>query len=72
MEIIKIKDEYIRLGQLLKLAGMCDSGVDAKNEIKEGRVSVNHQTELQRGKKLRDGDIVTYQGKSVQIKSHDD
>ena len=69
MEIIKIRDEYIRLGQLLKLAGMCSSGVDAKNEIKEGKVQVNH---LQRGKKLRNGDIVTYQGKSVQINSYDD
>ena len=43
-----------------------------KNEIKEGKVQVNHQTELQRGKKLRNGDIVTYQGKSVQINSYDD
>ena len=51
---------------------MCSSGVDAKNEIKEGKVQVNHQTELQRGKKLRNGDIVTYQGKSVQINSYDD
>lgn len=67
MEIIKIKDDFIKLGQLLKLAGMCDSGVDAKHAIEQGLVKVNGETELQRGKKIRDKDIVTYHGKSIQI-----
>lgn len=67
MEIIKIKDEYINLGQLLKLAGMCDSGVDAKHIIEDGLVQVNGQTEMQRGKKIRNKDVVTYNGKSIQI-----
>ncbi len=67
MEIIKIKDEYIKLGQLLKLAGMCDSGVDAKHIIEDGLVQVNGQTEMQRGKKIRNKDVVTYNGKSIQI-----
>ena len=67
MEIIKIKDDFIKLGQLLKLAGMCDSGVDAKHAIAQGLVKVNGETELQRGKKIRDKDVVTYHGKSIQI-----
>ena len=41
MEIIKIKDEYIKLGQALKLAGICGSGVDAKHLIEDGAVTVN-------------------------------
>ena len=59
MEIIKIKDEYIKLGQVLKLAGMCDSGVDAKHIIEDGLVQVNGQIEIQRGKKIRNKDVVT-------------
>ena len=67
MEIITIKDEYIKLGQVLKLAGMCDSGVDAKHIIEDGLVQVNGQIEIQRGKKIRNKDVVTYNGKSIQI-----
>ena len=58
MEVIKLKDDYIKLGQALKAAGLADSGVDAKYAIEEGKVTVNGQTEYQRGKKLRDGDVV--------------
>lgn len=67
MEIIKIKDDSIKLGQVLKLAGLCDSGVDAKHAIEKGLVKVNGKTELQRGKKIRDKDVVTYHEKSIQI-----
>ena len=67
MEKIVIKDEYIKLGQALKLAGMVGSGIEAKIVIQEGSVTVNGQTELQRGKKLRDGDIVSYNGETIQI-----
>ena len=49
MESIKIKDEFIKLGQLLKLAGFCDSGVDAKFMIQDGLVKVNGEVETQRG-----------------------
>ena len=49
---IKIRDEFIKLGQALKKAGVVGSGVDAKMVILDGQVSVNGQTELQRGKKL--------------------
>ena len=61
METIRIKDEYIRLGQALKLAGLVGSGVDAKMVIQDGLVKVNGETEYQRGKKLHDKDVVTYE-----------
>lgn len=67
MEIIKLRDDYIKLGQALKAAGFVDSGVEAKFVIQDGLVKVNGNTELQRGKKLTDGDIVEYDGKSIRI-----
>ena len=69
MEVIKLKDDYIKLGQALKAAGLADSGVDAKYAIEEGKVTVNGQTEYQRGKKIRDGDVVAYAGKTVRIEA---
>lgn len=68
MEIIKLRDEYIKLGQALKAAGFVESGVEAKFVIQDGLVKVNGTTELQRGKKLIDGDVVEYDGKSIHIK----
>lgn len=67
MEIITIRDDFIKLGQALKLGGLVSSGVDAKYVILEGMVKVNGKTETQRGKKLYEGDIITFQGKSIQI-----
>lgn len=67
METIKLKEEYIKLGQAMKAAGFADSGVDAKFLIQDGLVKVNGQKEMQRGKKLKDGDIVEFEGKQVQI-----
>ncbi len=67
MEQIKLREEYIKLGQALKAAGLADSGVDAKNEIYDGKVKVNGVVELQRGKKLHDGDLVEYNGEKIQI-----
>lgn len=67
MEIIKLRDEYIKLGQALKAAGLAGSGVDAKMVIQDGLVEVNGQVEYQRGKKLYEGDIVTFEGESVKI-----
>lgn len=74
MEIIKLRDDYIKLGQALKAAGLVESGVDAKHVIEEGLVSVNGQTAFQRGKKLVDGDTVAYEGNTIRItqcNSHD-
>ena len=67
MEVIKLKDEYIKLGQALKAAGMVGSGVDAKIFIQEGAVKVNGIVETQRGKKLHDGDTVEFDGETVKI-----
>lgn len=67
MRQIKIKDEYIKLGQALKLAGMVGSGVEAKVMIQDGQVFVNGAVELQRGKKLHNGDVISFQGEEVQI-----
>lgn len=61
------EDEFIKLGQALKKASLVGSGVDAKMVIQDGQVQVNGQTELQRGKKLHDGDVVTYDGETIQI-----
>lgn len=68
MEIIKLRDEYIKLGQALKAAGLVESGVDAKYVIANGEVAVNGQIAMQRGKKLADGDLVEYMGKTIKIK----
>ena len=67
MEVIKLRDEYIKLGQALKAAGLVESGVEAKIVIQNGEVLVNGRPELQRGKKLRAGDIVEYDGKTIKI-----
>lgn len=67
MEIIKLKDEYIKLGQALKAAGLAESGVDAKFAIEDGLVKVNGAVEYQRGKKLRNGDVVSYHGETIKI-----
>lgn len=67
MEIITIRDDFIKLGQAMKLGGMVGSGVDAKFVIQDGQVEVNGQVETQRGKKLHEGDVVTFNGESIQI-----
>lgn len=64
---IRSEDEFIKLGQALKKAGLVDSGVEAKMFILDGKVTVNGQTEYQRGKKLHDGDVVAFQGETIQI-----
>lgn len=67
MVTIHIKDDFIKLGQALKLAGLVDSGVDAKFVIQDGLVKVNGAVEVQRGKKLVAGDVVSYNGKEFVI-----
>ena len=66
---IRIKDEYIKLGQALKLASLVGSGVEAKFVIEDGSVLVNGEVETGRGKKLRDGDVVSFQGESFTVRS---
>mgnify|MGYP000367513667 CR=1 FL=1 len=53
MEKVIIRDDFIKLGQAMKLAGMVGSGVDAKMLIQDGQVEVNGEVEYQRGKKLQ-------------------
>jgi ribosome-associated protein len=65
---IKLRDEYIKLGQALKAAGLVGSGVEAKYVINEGLTFVNGNIEKQRGKKLYDGDVVEYNGEKIYIK----
>lgn len=67
MEIIKLREEYIKLGQALKAAGLCESGVDAKYAIEDGLVKVNGAVEYQRGKKLHAGDEVAFNGETIRI-----
>lgn len=67
METIKLRDEYIKLGQAIKAAGMVGSGVDAKFVIKDGLVKVNGVVDTQRGKKLYSGDIFEFDGKQIRI-----
>ncbi len=69
MKTITIRDDFIKLGQALKLAGLVDSGVEAKIVIQDGQVLVNGQVECQRGKKLVNGDIVSYNGSEFQIQA---
>ena len=64
---IKLRDEFIKLGQALKAANLVESGVDAKNVIHEGLVSVNSEIELRRGRKLFCGDIVDFNGEQIKI-----
>lgn len=65
---IREDEEFIKLGQALKKAGLVGSGVDAKMVILEGLVTVNGEVEMQRGKKLYDGDVVSFDGETVKIK----
>lgn len=67
MEIIKLRDEFIKLGQALKAAGLVESGVDAKEFIVQGLVVVNGEIETRRGRKLYDGDEVEFDGDKISI-----
>ena len=67
MEVIKLRDEYIKLGQALKAAGFVENGVDAKFEINDGNVLVNGEVDTRRGRKLVHGDIVSYNGNTIKI-----
>lgn len=67
MQVFQLKDEFIKLGQVLKAAGLVGSGVDAKFVIQEGMVLVNGETETRRGKKIYPGDIVEFEGNQVKV-----
>lgn len=67
MEIIKLREEYIKLGQALKAANLVEDGVEAKLVIQDGEVKVNQETETRRGRKLYDGDVISYHGEEIRI-----
>ena len=67
MEVIHLREDYIKLGQALKAVGLVESGVDAKFVIQDGLVKVNGQIEVQRGKKLFAGDVVEFDGETIKI-----
>lgn len=67
MEIIKLRDEYIKLGQALKAANLVEDGVEAKLVIQDGLVKVNNEVDIRRGLKLYDGDVVSFDGQELRI-----
>lgn len=67
METIKLREEYIKLGQAIKAVGFVEDGVEAKIEIQEGNVLVNGEVDTRRGRKLYAGDVVEFNGKKIQI-----
>ncbi len=67
METIKIKDDYIKLGQALKVAGLVESGVDAKYAIQDGLIKVNDEVDVRRGRKLYEGDYFEFEGHKVKV-----
>lgn len=68
MDEIILRDDFIKLGQAIKAAGLVESGVEAKIVIQDGEVKVNGVVETQRGKKLFGGEVVEYNGSSILIK----
>jgi ribosome-associated protein len=66
MQVIKLRDDFIKLGQAIK-AGLVESGVEAKIVIQDGEVKVNGAVETQRGKKLTGGEIISYNGEEIKI-----
>lgn len=67
MEAIQISDEFIKLGQAMKMAGLVDSGVEAKIVIQNGEVKVNGEVDTRRGKKLYPQDTFEYHGQVITV-----
>ena len=71
MQVVKIKDEHIKLGQLIKLAGLVDNGVEAKYAIQNSLVLVNGQIDTRRGRKIVPGDIVKFKDEEIKVEGND-
>ncbi|MDY4669065.1 MAG: RNA-binding S4 domain-containing protein [Oliverpabstia sp.] len=67
MESIKIKDEFIKLGQAMKLANLVEDGVEAKFVIQDGLVTVNGEVDTRRGRKLYPGDVFAYDAQEIKV-----
>jgi ribosome-associated protein len=59
---VPIRDDVIRLGQFLKLAGLAETGTHARDLVSDGEVQVNGEVETRRGRQLVHGDVVTVSG----------
>ncbi|EEG47343.1 RNA-binding S4 domain-containing protein [Blautia hydrogenotrophica] len=64
---IKLREEFIKLGQAIKAAGLVEDGVEAKYVIQEGLVKVNQEVETRRGRKLVEGDVVSFEDNEIRI-----
>ena len=64
---IKIRDEFIKLGQALKLAGVVEDGVVAKYAIQDGLVQVNGEVDQRRGRKVYEGDVITFEDQEIKV-----
>ena len=67
MYTIKLREEFIKLGQALKAAGVVENGAEAKEVIIDGLVKVNGEIDTRRGKKLYDGEIISFNGEEIKI-----
>lgn len=67
MKELSIRDEFIKLGQAMKLAGLVMNGAEAKDLIRDGKVKVNGETEERRGRKLYKGDVFSFQNEEIRI-----
>ena len=67
MEELKLRDEFIKLGQAMKAAGIVSSSIDAKMLIQDGQVTVNGEVASRRGKKLYDGDVFEFEGEEFKV-----
>ncbi len=67
MEVIKLREDFIKLGQALKAANLVGSGAESKTVVQDGMVKVNGEVEERRGRKLVDGDVVEFQGQTIRI-----
>lgn len=64
---IKIRDEFIKLGQALKLAGVVEDGVEAKYAIQDGLIQVNGEVDQRRGRKVYEGDVITFEDQKIKV-----
>lgn len=64
-------EEFIKLGQLLKAAGLADTGVEAKYAVEEGKVEVNGEVCTMRGKKMHDGDVARFGGEEITVRGNE-
>ena len=67
MEKIKLRDEFIKLGQAMKLVNLVEDGVEAKLVIQDGLVTVNGEVDTRRGRKLYPGDVFAYDGQEIKV-----